>query len=115
MKVIIDGIEYVPVNNSTEIKVGDRVKVVNEGEQYDSYYTWSGWADVPLEYAVRFDYRGRLFNGEVCTVIYVGEHDNWKGHKLVVIEDCSTRQCYLIDSKGLEKCECEQKINEFLF
>lgn len=100
MKVIIDGIEYVPVKK--EIQVGDTVKVTDTGKCYLGYYTWSGWLKADFEYAIRYQYEGEHPNkNEKYIVRYLGKHECGIMH-LAIIESTDDRKCYLIDVDGLE-------------
>ena len=106
MKVIIDGVEYVPVKK--EIQVGDRVRVVNPGKRYGSYHNWPGWEKVPLEYAVRYAYGGwdwnnSMTNTETFRVIHITYKDLLTNVTLALIESEKYGECYLFNVDGLEK------------
>lgn len=103
MKVIIDGIEYVPAKK--EIKVGDLVKVTNPQKNYPGYYTWPGWKKANIEYAIRYQYEIASPNkNEKYIVRYIDKHECGIIH-LAIIEDRNDRRCYLIDVDGLERME----------
>ena len=102
MKVIIDGTEYVPVRKKSEIRVGDLVRVT-DGNCYPSYYTWPGWKEAPIEYAIKYQYfSGAPYEKENCVVRYIGCHEK-EDKKLAIIENTSFGGCYLVNVKGLEK------------
>lgn len=105
MKVIIDGIEYVPAKK--EIKVGDRVRVVNPGKRYSSYQNWPGWEKVPLEYAVRYAYcdgaLDHVMKNETFRVIHITYDDLLTRVTLALIESEKYGECYLFNVDGLEK------------
>ena len=106
MKVVINGVEYVPVNNA-DIKVGDLVKVVDSGKIYSTYHSWPDWKKVPVEYAVRYSFGQSLCDGKRGVVRYIGTHE-FGDVDLALIETIDgTKQCYLIALKGIVKCsEC---------
>ena len=102
-KIIIDGIEYVPVGEKSEIKVGDIVKVTDTGKCYSGYHTWSGWKKTHIEYAIRYQYECASPNkNEKYIVRYIGEHEYGIIH-LAIIENANDKKCYLIDVKGIER------------
>lgn len=105
-KIIIDGIEYVPVKK--EIQVGDRVRVVNPGKRYGSYQNWPGWEKVPLEYAIRYTYGGgawdnSMTNKETFRVIHTTYKDLLTNVTIALIESEKYGECYLFNVDGLEK------------
>lgn len=106
MKVVINGIEYVPVERQ-EIEVGDIVLVVNSGQVFPAYDTWEGWKRTPIECVVRARY-GRVsevINGHFAKVVHIEQNGLIENDVLAVIEMINTRNCYLIDIKGLKKVE----------
>lgn len=104
-KIIIGGIEYVPVKK--EIQVGDRVRVVEPGKRYSSYQNWPGWKNVTLEYAIRYAYGDascdNVMENETFRVIHITYNDSLTGVTLALIESEKYRECYLINVDGLEK------------
>lgn len=103
MKVIIDGIEYVPVGEKSEIKVGDTVRVIDGEKCHPAYYSWPGWKEAPIEYAIRYQYFGGTTDPQENYVVrYIGCHGN-ENKKLAIIEDAPLGKCYLVNVKGLEK------------
>lgn len=108
MKVIIDGIEYVPVGRD-EIKVGDRVKVVDSGKFYTLFDEWDGWMNLHIRYVSRYQYDATTSNleGKIANVVYIGPHSTRVKNMLAVIMMASGK-CYLIDVDGLEKVGGEQ-------
>ena len=101
-KIIIDGIEYVPVDEK-EIEVGDIVRVKNPEKCYTSYYSWLGWKEAPIEYAIKYQYFGGTPNQkENYLVRYIGCHGK-EDKKLAIIEDAPLGKCYLVNVIGLEK------------
>lgn len=104
MKVIIDGVEYEPVKKGV-IKVGDTVKVKYPGMNYSGYYTWPEWRKAPIEYAIRYQYKGEGPNTkDVYTVRYMGKHE-YGNTTLAVIERKLCLDCYLINVNGLVKVD----------
>ena len=109
MKVIIDGIEYVPVEEKAEIKVGDTVRVENPSMHYPGHHTWPGWREAPIEYAIRYQFESKGPNTEdVYVVRYIGKH-GYIDRTLAIIErkpwEKYWDKCYLIDIAALEKVE----------
>lgn len=103
MKVIIDGIEYVPVGEKSEIKVGDIVKVTDPLKCHSRYHTWPGWRKANIEYAIRYQYESELPNkSEKYIVRYLDKHE-YEIVRLAIIENTNDRKCYLINVIGLTK------------
>lgn len=101
-KIIIDDNEYVPVGEKSEIKVGDLVRVTDR-KFYSNYYTWAGWKEAPIEYAIKYQYFGGVpHEEENCVVRYIGCHGK-EDKKLAIIEDTLCGRCYLVNVKGLKK------------
>ena len=100
MKVIIDGIEYVP---KPEIKVGDTVVVANSGQVFPTFDTWEGWKTAPIECVVRAQYgmTEEIIDGHRAKVVHIGAEP--PNYTLAVIEMEDNRKCYLIDIIGLKK------------
>ena len=100
MKVIIDGIEYVP---KPEIKVGDTVVVTDSGQVFPTFDTWHGWKTAPIECVVRAQYgmTEEKIDGHRAKVVHIGAEP--PNYTLAVIEMEDNRKCYLIDIIGLKK------------
>lgn len=87
-----------------KIKVGDRVKVIDTGEQYDTYNQLFNKSELPKEVISHF------VTGDDCviteytyTVLEILEHDDFEDVFIAVIQD-EFEQIYLIGVDGLEVC-----------
>ena len=90
-----------------EIKVGDKVKVIDYGLFFDEYYSWVKENINNRVLKLKFDYGNVLPNGTICEVLYINKHN--RGYNadetLAYIQDIENKRCYLIDVNGLEKID----------
>ena len=88
-----------------EIKVGDKVKVINKDRMYNTFYQWvdENISDSFDKY--KYDLGNYIPNGSECKVIHIAERGGWINDTLAYIEDLNTKRCYLINIKGLEKID----------
>ena len=86
-------------NYTTEIQIGDTVKVVNNGKCYTRYEEW--FVKNAPQYLGKFAYGGMPKNGGSYKVLMKNDKD---GLKYVIQEiDWPNDAVYLIDEKGIEK------------
>ena len=86
-------------NYTTEIQIGDTVKVVNNGKCYTRYEEW--FVKNAPQYLGKFAYGGMPKNGGSYKVLMKNDKD---GLKYVIQEiDWLNGAVYLIDEKGIEK------------
>lgn len=86
-------------NYTTEIQIGDTVKVVNNGRCYTRYEEW--FVKNAPQYLGKFAYGGMPKNGGSYKVLMKNDKD---GLKYVIQEiDWPNDAVYLIDEKGIEK------------
>lgn len=88
-----------------EIKVGDKVKVVDNGKQYTGYADWVAKNVKSRTDVARFCYSRDIPNGTVGTVICIAPH-GITGETLVYIKAMDEEfdyGCYLMDIAGLKK------------
>ena len=90
-----------------EIKVGDKVKVINNGYCFDEYYDWVKENINNRELKLKFDYGNVLSNGTICEVLHINKHNGSYNtdDTLAYIQDMENKRCYLIDVNGLEKID----------
>lgn len=85
-----------------EIKVGDRVTVINDGMVYPSYSSWFEEYST-IDIAARYAFKDKTnIEGISFRVIDMGPHDDFPNIKLCAIEGAD-HKIYLIDIKGLKK------------
>ena len=88
-------------------KVGDIVKVVDNGELYEYYDNWFQEYNIPYEYALRY-HRGRgLDVNDLAShfkIIAIHKHLNFKSENLYLIQRTDIEAVYLIGERGIEKC-----------
>lgn len=91
--------------DATEIKVGDKVMVINNDESYSAYADWV--VDNVADHAkvARFCYGGDINNGAIGTACCVAPHGKID-RTLVYVQiddEIGEEKCYLFDVKGLKK------------
>lgn len=88
-----------------EIKVGDKVKVIDNGESYSAYADWVVANVASREAAVRFCYGGYIGNGAIGTVLRIAPHGKLdRTLAYIQIDDnIGEKKCYLMDIAGLKK------------
>ena len=88
-----------------EIKVGDKVKVINKDRIYNTFYKWVDENISNSFDKYKYDLGNYIPNGLECKVIHIAEHGGGINDTLAYIEDLNTKRCYLINIKGLEKID----------
>ena len=90
-----------------EIKVGDKVKVINNGYCFDEYYDWVKENINNRELKLKFDYGNVLSNGTICEVLHINKHNGSYNtdDTLAYVQDMENKRCYLINIEGLEKID----------
>ena len=90
-----------------ELKVGDKVKVIDYGLFFDEYYSWVKENINNRELNLKFDYGNVLPNGTICEVLHINKHNgSYKADDtLAYIQDIENKRCYLINIEGLEKID----------
>lgn len=90
-----------------ELKVGDKVKVIDYGLFFDKYYSWVKENINNRELKLKFDYGNVLSNGTICEVLHINKHNGSYNtdETLAYIQDIKNKRCYLIDVNGLEKID----------
>ena len=87
-------------SKSKEPKVGDKVKVIDDGRVYSMYINWLITNNVSLESAIKWQC-GKFPNNEEKYIIKeIHPHAELKKNVLALIED--EYSAYIIDIKGLE-------------
>lgn len=90
-----------------DIKVRDKVKVINVGSAYSSYYEWveRNIREAYLRYS--YDIKQPIDYGILCEVLYIAKHGGSfslnADDTLAYVKDLETDRCYLISIDGLEK------------
>lgn len=79
-------------------KIGDMVKIIDQGEVYGSYWTWFN----DFNMVKRFDCNKYPDVTKIYKVVDIGPHGEDKTATVVAIED-SDKKIYLINSRGLQK------------
>ena len=88
-----------------EIKVGDKVKVINNGYCFDEYYDWVEENINTRVLKLKFDYGNILPNETICEVLHINKHNHGYNadDTLAYVQDMENKRCYLINIEGLEK------------
>ena len=90
-----------------EIKVGDKVKVINNGYCFDEYYDWVEENINTRVLKLKFDYGNVLPNGTICEVLHINKHNGSYNtdDTLAYVQDIDTKRCYVIRLEGIEKID----------
>ena len=90
-----------------ELKVGDKVKVINNGYCFDEYYDWVEENINTRVLKLKFDYGNVLPNGTICEVLHINKHNHGYNadDTLAYVQDMENKRCYLINIEGLEKID----------
>lgn len=92
-------------DKAKEIKVGDKVQVVDNGESYSAYADWVVANVVSRNAAVRSCYGGYIGNGAIGTVLCIAPHgkiDRTLAY-IQIDDNLGEKKCYLMDIAGLKK------------
>jgi len=87
------------------IKVGNTVKIVDDGELYEYYDGWFKEYNIPYEYALHYRWGSGLEDSlnSYFKVIAVNKHLAIN-YVLYLIQRTDTEAVYLIGEKGIKKC-----------
>ena len=90
-----------------EIKVGDKVKVIDYGLFFDEYYSWVKENINTRVLKLKFDYGNILPNETICEVLHINKHNHGYNadDTLAYVQDMENKRCYLINIEGLEKID----------
>lgn len=90
-----------------EMKVGDEVKVIDNGYCFDEYYDWVEEHINNRLLKLKFDYGNILPNGTICEVLHIDKHNHGcnSDDTVAYIQDIENKRCYLISIEGLEKID----------
>lgn len=90
-----------------ELKVGDKVKVINNGYCFDEYYDWVEENINTRVLKLKFDYGNILPNETICEVLHINKHNHGYNadDTLAYVQDMENKRCYLINIEGLEKID----------
>lgn len=87
------------------IKIGDIIKIVDDGAIYQYYDTWFTEYKIPYDYALHYSYGGELNDADL-NVLYkvIAIHKHLSLNKnLYLIQRTDEEIVYLIGEKGIEK------------
>lgn len=79
-------------------KIGDKVKIIDDGECYGTYWTW--FEDYNM--AMQFDYAMIPDTTKTYEVVAIGPHEEYKEEIIVAVENAEGK-IYLVNSRGLVK------------
>ena len=89
----------------TSFRVGDRVKVTNPGDSYQTYADWFEENQISAGIAARYAYGQLVKENTVGTIRFIGKHRRENGKILCLIEGDQTwdgKPYYLVEASGLE-------------
>lgn len=81
-------------------KVGDTVKVIDDGRTHSTYDEWFTKYNIDIKYALKWKYGESPNNGERYKIVAIHPHDRDKSSTLVLVED--ERNCYIMNIEGIE-------------
>ena len=84
-----------------EIKVGDWVKVVDNGQSYTTYPEWL-YNRVEFKFVKYYHYGYCPINGSVGKVIAIGQHEN-QSDRIIMAIHANNGYVYIVNQKGLKK------------
>ena len=87
----------------SKFKVGDKVRVVNNGNRYDTYTEWfeAYREHLKTEWLVKYRYNDDdVITGDICTVLYYAPHTTF--HDMLYLIKHGTDYVYLIGEAGIE-------------
>lgn len=91
------------------IRIGDNVKVINCGKNYPNYESFFRYYkdEIPTKDIIRYQYSRKMeeenYENREFIVKFVGKHLDYDIN-LCVIKDTFTKQVWLIEESGIEKC-----------
>lgn len=86
--------------DNSKIHVGDMVEVINSGDCYSTYRSWSGLGNYVQNYVNGVSAK----KGMVAKVINIEKHDIVR-ENIALIQNPKTTQVFIINIKGLKKVE----------
>lgn len=89
----------------TSFRVGDRVKVTNPGNSYQTYADWFEENQISAGIAARYAYGQNVKENTVGTIRFIGKHRRENGKIICLIEGDQTwdgKPYYLVEASGLE-------------
>ena len=89
----------------TSFRVGDRVKVTNPGNSYQTYADWFEENQISAGIAARYAYGQHVKENTIGTIRFIGKHRRENGKIICLIEGDQTwdgKPFYLVEASGLE-------------
>lgn len=87
--------------NTTTVKIGDIVKVINPGSTYSAYYEWHGLKDYKKDFVLH-DAPNR---NDTYKVVNIDFHSECSSSMSALIQDIKTKQVYIIAIYSIKKVE----------
>lgn len=94
--------EEMLVGADDAIIIGSKIKVVDSGFAYDTYWQWVDKNIKEPRDKIRYAFQGFPEDGDIGKVIAIAPHINGKEKNLIYFE-CEDNNCYLIEPDGVEK------------
>lgn len=89
----------------TSFRVGDRVRITNPGNSYQTYADWFEENQISAGVAARYAYGQSVKENTVGTIRFIGKHRRENGQIICLIEGDQTwdgKPFYLVEASGLE-------------
>lgn len=89
------------------LKVGDTVKIVDDGALYQYYDTWFIKYNIPYDYALHYSYGGITNEADLNSwykIIAIHKHLEFRNENLYLIQRTDEETVYLIGERGIKKC-----------
>lgn len=96
--------EEMLVGADDAIIIGSKIKVVDSGFAYDTYWQWVDKNIKEPRDKIRYAFQGFPEDGDIGKVIAIAPHINGKEKNLIYFE-CEDNNCYLIEPDGVKKIQ----------
>lgn len=83
------------------VKIGETVKVTNNGATYSAYRDWHGLGDYKDNW-ILYD---APQNGKEYKVVNIDTHTVYNSYLIVLIQDVETEQVFIIGTNGIKKVD----------
>lgn len=103
-KLAFDRLMRVPSADTTSIKVGDEVEVVDIGKNYSTYSDFFVRNKIDLDIAARFAFGSTIERSERYKVVAIGEHEYGGTLCAITSDKIWDNSVHLIGVEGLKKC-----------
>lgn len=90
--------------HTEKINVGDKIRVTNSGHSYSNFCRWFEGKDLDVKDVAAYGYHKEVVNGTTAEVLHIAPHDTVPNTMIYFCKDTQSRQTFLMDEGGIEKC-----------